>query len=138
MKPFALVLQSSTDYTRFDDVLSFVGEDGSGSFGLLAGHGRFMTTLVFGLARFRRAQDPALWHFLAVPGAVIYFANNELSVSTRHYLLDDDYARISTALMQQLLAEEQNLNTMKASLRELEEHMLRRLWQLRRVEEAGR
>ncbi len=38
-------------YERIDDVSSFVGEDDSGSFGLLARHDRFMTVLDFGLAR---------------------------------------------------------------------------------------
>ena len=32
---------------------SFIGEDDSGSFGILAGHARMMTMLGFGLARFR-------------------------------------------------------------------------------------
>lgn len=52
-------LQSATQYERVDDVTSFVGEDGSGSFGILAGHARAMTLLSFGLARFRIGND--LW-----------------------------------------------------------------------------
>ena len=54
------------------------------------------------------------WHYLALPGAVLYFQDNVLTLSTRHYLLDDDYMRISQALQQQLLAEEEQLHTMKA------------------------
>ncbi len=51
---------------------SFIGEDASGSFGLQAGHARFMTILEFGLARFRTAE--ADWQYLALPGALLYFA----------------------------------------------------------------
>ena len=38
--------------------MSFVGEDDSGSFGILPGHARVMTLLGFGLARFRVADRP--------------------------------------------------------------------------------
>ena len=78
------------------DVTAFVGEDPSGSFGLRAGHTRFMTMLVVGLARFQRSDE--VWQYLAIPGAVVYFHDNELVLSTRRYLLDDDYNRITEAL----------------------------------------
>ena len=61
MKNFSLSLRDVTRGETIDGVSSFVGEDASGSFGLLGGHARFMTTLVFGLARFR--TGPAQWHY---------------------------------------------------------------------------
>lgn len=131
MKPFHLHLQSATRYEHFDDVVSFVGEDDSGSFGLLANHARFMTALVFGLARLRRAGSED-WLFLAVPGALLYFADNRLTIDTRHYLLDTDFGRISDRLTQELVEEETRLYDMKESLRHMEEAMIRRLWEMRR------
>ena len=92
-------------------VSSFVGEDSTGSFGILAGHARMMTSLIIGLARFRVGEDN--WKYLALPGAVLYFHDNVLTLSTRRYLVDDDYMRISQALEQQLVAEEEQLHTMK-------------------------
>jgi len=108
-------------------VTSFVGEDASGSFGILAGHARMVTSLLIGLARFRSADGP--WRYLALPGAVLYFHDNVLTLCTRRYLLDDDYLRISQALQQQLLAEEEKLHTMKESLQRMEEAVLKRLWE---------
>ena len=135
VKSFVLHLQDATHYERIEGVTTFVGEDDSGSFGILAEHGRMMTSLVFGLARFRIADAP--WEYLALPGALLYFVDNELSISTRRYLRDSDYSRISLALDEQLLAEEATLRGIKESLRRLEEGMFKRLRKLERGGDAG-
>ena len=128
MNPFTLLLQDASRSERIDGVSSFVGEDTSGSFGILSGHSRMMTTLVIGLARFRIGDTN--WQYLAMPGAVLYFFNNVLTLSTRRYLRDDDYTRISAALQGQLLAEEELLRATRESLRRMEESLLKRLWEL--------
>ena len=96
MKSFTLKLQDATHAEEITDVTSFVGEDASGSFGILAGHARMMASLIIGLARIRFSDKT--WQYLALPGAVLYFHDNLLTISTRHYLRDDDYIRISQAL----------------------------------------
>lgn len=63
MNTFTLQLQSATQFERIEGVASFVGEDASGAFGILTGHARMLTALVFGLARYRVGADP--WTFLA-------------------------------------------------------------------------
>ncbi len=130
MKTFTLRLQDATQSEEITGVTSFAAEDASGSFGILAGHARLMTSLIIGLARFRIGEER--WKYLAVPGAVLYFHDNELTLSTRRYLLDDDHMRISRALQEQLLAEEDALKTIKHSLRQMEEEALRRLWEMGR------
>lgn len=131
MRTFTLHLQSATQYERIEGVASFVGEDASGGFGILAGHARVMTALVFGLARFRQAEGP--WQYLALPGALLYGVGDDLFLSTRRYLRDEDAARIGRALDQELLAEETALRTVKDSLRRLEEELFKRLWRLGRA-----
>ena len=130
MNTFRLVLRDAAHSESFEDVSSFVGEDASGSFGILAHHTRLMTAPVFGLARFRIANDP--WQYLAMPGALLYFLNNELTINTRRYLIDSDYQRISAAIQEQLLAEEEAVKSMKDSLHRMEEEVLRRMWELNR------
>lgn len=130
MNTFVLHLQSGTQYERIEDVSSFVGVDASGSFGILAGHARMMTCLAGGLARFQRASG--MWRHLAHPGAALYFAENQLYLSTRRYLHDADYTRISTALRSELLAEEEKLLGMRESLKHLEDEMLKRIWGMQR------
>ena len=130
MNTFSMRLQDATHAEEIDGVSSFVGVDASGSFGILAGHARLMTTLVIGLARYRVGDGD--WQYLALPGAVMYFDRNLLTLSTRHYLQDSDYTRISNALQQELLAEEEMLRSVKESLQRMEEDVLKRLWKISR------
>jgi F-type H+-transporting ATPase subunit epsilon len=132
MSGFTLQLYDSRQNTRIDGVTSFVGEDASGSFGILPGHARMMTNLVFGMARFHRAETDD-WQYLAMPGAVLYFVDNTLSLATRHYLIDEDYERISRRLADELLAEEEELHELRESLKRMEEAMLKRMWEMGRV-----
>ena len=128
MNTFTVQLCSATRAERIDGVRAFVAEDPSGSFALLAGHARFITTLSIGLARFQCQDQP--WQYLALPGAVVYFKHDELSISTRRYFIDDDYTRVSAALQIQLITEEESLCAMKDSLHHMEGEMLKRLWRL--------
>ena len=130
MRTFTLRLQDATRAEQITGVTSFVGEDATGSFGILAGHIRMIALLTTGLARFRTGEES--WKYLAIPGAVLYFHNDVLTLSTRRYLLDDDYMRISQALQQQLVAEEEKLRSMKESLHHMEEEVLKRLWDMGR------
>jgi len=130
MTSFTLRMQDATRSEEIDGVTSFVGEDESGGFGILAGHARTMTVLTIGLARFRVGEGA--WSYLALPGGVLYFHNNVLTLSTRRYFIDDDYMRISQTLQQQLLVEEQELYAMKKSLHKMEHEVLKRLWEMGR------
>ncbi len=130
MKSFTLKLQDATRADVINQVGSFVGEDSSGSFGILADHARFMTSLLVGLARFRVGNED--WQYLALPGGVLYFSDNVLTLSTRHYLRDDDYMHISQALQLQLVEEEKKLQNTKESLSHMEEEVLKHLWEMSR------
>ncbi|MEA3275920.1 MAG: F0F1 ATP synthase subunit epsilon [Pseudomonadota bacterium] len=129
MKGFTLDLRDTGKAERIEGVTSFVGEDATGSFGILSGHARFMTVLGFGLARFRLDDGP--WQYLALPGALLYFVDNLMQITTRHYLRDEDYDRISRRLEEQMAAEERDLRAVKQSLRRMEEELLRRMWELK-------
>lgn len=135
MNTFTLQLYDATRQQRIENVTSFVGEDANGCFGLQAHHARFMTTLVFGLFRYRLQTDD--WQYLALPGGVLYFNDNELSISTRHFLIDSDFERISDLLKHQLLSEEETLSATRASLQKMERAMLVRLWNLQQHSEQS-
>jgi F-type H+-transporting ATPase subunit epsilon len=130
MKDFELQVCTADQTLQVAGVISFIGNDASGSFGLQAGHTRFMTLLEFGLARFYTADSA--WQYLALPGALLYFAEGRLWIGARRFLLDRDYVRISRLLREQLHTEEQALTETKASLRRMEEELLRRLWRVER------
>lgn len=130
MKLFTLLLQDASHAEKFEGISSFVGEDASGSFGILPSHARMMTSLVMGLARFRIGEQD--WQYIATPGALLYFNNNTLTLTCRHFFIDTDYMRISVALEEQLLEEETRLQSQKHSLRHMEEEVLKRLWEVGR------
>lgn len=136
MKTFVLHLQAATQYERIEGVGQFIGQDSSGSFGILAGHHRLLTSLGFGLARFCTAD--CRWQYLAMPGALLYFVNDELFLNTRQYVRDPDYARITQALDEQVRVDEANLRSVKDSLHRLEEEMFKRLWRTGRSREFWR
>ncbi|MGR8980527.1 MAG: F0F1 ATP synthase subunit epsilon [Gammaproteobacteria bacterium] len=130
MNQFILNLYDNSHELTIDSVTSFIGEDLSGSFGIWPNHARFMTVLVFGLARFRQGTDG--WRYLALPGGVLYFHENELTVSTRHFLIDPNLERISGLLEEQLIAEEENLRATRESLQRMEQAVLMRMLALQR------
>ena len=133
MSGLTLHLASATRYEQIADVESFIGEDASGSFGLLPGHAPFATVLEFGLARFRVAGEP--WQFVAAPGAVLRLAGSELHFSARRYVRDSDIESVRRALREQLAAEESALQEIRRSLHRLEQEMVKRLWELSRAGE---
>jgi F-type H+-transporting ATPase subunit epsilon len=128
MNDFPLHLYSTSRVDHFAGVTSFVGEDKSGQFGLMAKHARMTTVLTYGLARF--CVGGSDWRYLAVPGAVLYFVDNALHISTRRYIHGPDFRAVSRALDEQLLAEEQGLAEVKRSLKTLEQAMFQRLWRM--------
>jgi F-type H+-transporting ATPase subunit epsilon len=125
---FTLHLQSATQYVKLEDAASFVARDASGAFGLLARHERMMTALGFGMARIRTTAGA--WRYVALPGGLAYFADGELYVCTRRFVLGDDYRTVSAAVEESLRAEEQALKSLKQSVNRLEHEMVRRLWRL--------
>ena len=134
MNLFSLHLQDAEKSQSIAGLSSFIGEDESGSFGILAGHTRMMSSLVFGLARFR-ISDQA-WQYLALPGALLYFNENKLSISTERYVISDDYEQLSTLLQQQLCRELSTQQVAKRSLHQMEQELFKRLWESDREGQA--
>lgn len=130
MSALTLCLRSAVQSEDVAGVLSFVGTDASGSFGILPGRARFMTVLDYGLARYHTAAGG--WLYLACPGAVLYLADDRLTLSTRRYLRDADFDRISGLLRGQLAREEETLRSVKQNLQDLEQELFRRLRRLER------
>ncbi len=127
--PMVLHLQDATHTEEIGNVAAFWGRDGTGSFSLWPGHVRMMTSLEFGLARFRSGRE---WEYLALPGALLYLIDNHIYISTRRFVRDRNLDRISAVLERQLTQEERQLRQIKQSLHKMEEEMFKRLWELGR------
>ncbi len=134
MTGFLLQLQDATHTEQVPQVTAFWGVDPSGSFTIWPGHVRMMTSLEFGLARFRVAGE---WDYLALPGGLLYFVDNRLFICARRYVRDRDLDAISSVLESQLAEEEKELRQIRQSLRRMEDEMFKRLWRLGRKYRVG-
>lgn len=138
MNCFALHLHDSHGGDRFDDVVQFIAADGSGSFGILAGHARMLAVLRYGLARF--VDSAGRWHFLSLPGGVMSFADNRLTLATVRYFLGHERASICRQLEDEMARQDSDVHTSRATLTEIEHALLRRLGEMsgRMQEKAGK
>lgn len=83
---------------ELDDVLSFRGEDVSGSFGLLAGHEDFLTVLQPTVLRWRRASGEQ--GFCAVQGGVLSLRHQVLRVACRDGIVDNHLEQLEESIHQ--------------------------------------
>jgi F-type H+-transporting ATPase subunit epsilon len=128
VRDFALHLLGGDAGETIRGVVSFVGEDPSGSFGLMARHARFMTVLTYGLARLRLTDGRV--RYVGLPGGLLYFDGRDLRISTRHYLVGDDAHAIGRSLATLARAEQRALAETLQKLHRLEAEMLHRLAEL--------
>jgi F-type H+-transporting ATPase subunit epsilon len=131
MKTFRLHLQSMTRSETIPEVVRFTGRDAAGSFGILADAYRRLTVLVFGLAHFQDAAGRT--EYLALPGGVLYFVENDLRIATTSYVRGASLDEVSAALDHEVRQEEDQLREIKQSLRRLDEEILKRMYELKRT-----
>lgn len=128
MKTFSLTLIDTLETTHFDTVTQFIGADAEGSFGLLADHIHTVALLRYGLARF--ADNRGIWHFLAMPGGVLRFVNNQLTITTVRYFLGDSEDAICESLEAALQQTDSEVYKAKAALSKIEHSLIKRLVEL--------
>ncbi len=128
MNTFVVHLHASRGTDHFDDVVQFIAADDSGSFGLLAGHAPLVAVLRYGLARF--VDRTGRWRYLALPGGVLNFAGNCLTLATVRYFLGDESATICRQLAEEMARADSDVHSSRATLNEIEHALVRRLGEL--------
>lgn len=124
MRSFTIELSSEDNFERVEGVTSFVATDASGSFGILADRELLVTTLAWGLCWLRNDDGE---HYIALPGGVLYFAENVLRICARRYLRADEPARIVEQLKDDMRAEREVTRDMHDLLHKLDRELLIRL-----------
>lgn len=132
MMAFNVHLLSNTQKEVLTQVVSFVGRDTSGKFGILAYHTKMMACLAYGLAQLRYETNEM--EYLAIPSGLLYFINNELYITTHHYIRSKNYTDIVMALEQRLLYEEKKVQSIKNSIHQLDKEMLKSLLELKSID----
>ena len=113
---------------QFSDVTKFIGAGEDGQFGVLAGHARMVALLRYGLSRF--CDSAGVWRYLVLPGGVLRFAGNRLTVTTVRYFLGDDRDEICQRLADEMEQCDSEVHTARAALSEIERSLVRRLAEL--------
>jgi F-type H+-transporting ATPase subunit epsilon len=109
-------------------VSQFIGADAGGSLGLLASHAHCVAVLRYGLARFREADGA--WRYLTMPGGVLRFADNRLTITTVRYFLGDDPDLLCERLAEEMARADSDIHAARATLTEIERSLMRRLAEL--------
>lgn len=124
MRTFPLTLLDSRGSDRFAQVCQFIGADGSGAFGVLAGHEALVAVLRYGLARF---EDAGGWHYAAIPGGILHFRDNALSVVTVRYFLGVNADELAERLTQEMARDDSELVAARQTLAKIDRTLVRRL-----------
>jgi F-type H+-transporting ATPase subunit epsilon len=125
MNTFTLILIDTAETARFENVRQLIAADAEGSFGVLAGHAHSVALLRHGLARFLDAGGS--WRYLALPGGVLRFADNRLTITTVRYFLGDDPEAICAELEAALRQTDSEVHRSRAALSEIERSLVKRL-----------
>lgn len=128
MSAFALTLLDSTQVQRFDAVTECIAADATGSFGILAGHERTVAVLRYGLLRF--VNGDGAWHYAALPGGVLRFADNTLNIVASRFFLGDEREALADKLAAEMAREDSDIHSARATLAQIERTLMRRLGEL--------
>ena len=96
MNTFSCICRARPNMSGLKTCRVSVGEDDSGSFGILPEHARMMTLLVFGLARFRVTGQH--WDILGFAGRSGLFRRWPTLFQYQRYLRGKDYESLSAPL----------------------------------------
>ena len=128
MSSFILTLLDSRGQDQFTNVTQFIGADNSGSFGILAGHQHIVALLRYGLARF--CDISGRWRYIALPGGVLRFSENHLTLTSVRYFLGEDRAVICQQLDAEMAQLDSEVHSARATLSEIEQSLVKRLSEL--------
>jgi F-type H+-transporting ATPase subunit epsilon len=128
MKTFALDLCDSMQTTHFPAVTELVAADGSGAFGIRAGHARFVAALRYGLLRFSTADGTI--RYAALPGGILRFADDRLEIVSARFFLGDERSGLVQKMTQELAREDSDVRQSRLALARIEQTLMRHLGEL--------
>lgn len=135
MSAFSLSFCGAGTIERFDGVVRFVGADGGGSFGILPHHEATVAVLRWGLARFE--DTSGTWRYAALPGGVLRFAGDAMTIVAARYFIGTDRAALAERLAADLARADSALRTMRDTLDGIERTLVRRLNDLGQARPGG-
>ncbi|HTX02268.1 MAG TPA: hypothetical protein VMD07_01205 [Candidatus Acidoferrales bacterium] len=127
MSDFRLDLVSEERHESIDRIVSFIGADESGSFGILANRESLITILSWGLCRFTTADGAT--EYVGMPGGVLSFGERLLRIATPRYVRAAESETLLRQLDDRMKTEEEDRRRLREVLHNLDREFLRRLAQ---------
>ena len=125
MKTFPLELNDSSQTQLFEQITQCICADASGSFGILAGHIPMVAILRYGLVRFQ--EQGGNWRYAALPGGILRFADNRLTITSIHCFLGNNRDALVQQLTKAMETEDSDIHSARRTLAQIEESLIRRL-----------
>ena len=125
MNGFRLSLLDCRGSDHFEHVNQFIGADATGTFGVLAGHAPMVAVLRYGLARF--LDDVGKWRYVALPGGILRFSHNAMSLVAVRYFHGDDPGTLVERLAQEMAQDDSELSAARQTMAKIDQALLRRL-----------
>lgn len=130
VKTFMLQVQGLNDAWQLAEAVSFIGTDGSGRFGLQAGHEYFVTLLEPGLVQV--CDTNGAWLYIAQPGAVLVFKQGTLEIACTEFMQGTDPDILLNTMEQRWQRDDLDLHAARSSIFQVEQTLARKIWQLNR------
>lgn len=128
MKSFCLTLMGLNQHLVLAEVVSLIGEDNSGQFGVLASHEPMLACLQPGIVRITAQDKKRL--YLAQPGAILQVEPSGVQLVTSRYLISEYIDKLMPMLDELWQTEQQRRTQDKQNQWQLEQALARKLWQL--------
>ena len=87
-----------------------------------------VAVLRYGLLRF--LNGTGVWHYAALPGGVLRFADNSLSIVASRFFLGNERAVLVDKLAAEMAREDSDIHSARATLAQIERTLMRRLGEL--------
>ncbi len=125
MRTFTLTVMDGAAVTVFENITQCIAADASGAFGIMADHEPAVAVLRYGLLRFCDADG--VWRYAAMPGGVLRFERNRLSLMTVTCFIGDARDALVGRLAQEIARADSEARTSRSALNEIEHLIMRRL-----------
>ena len=108
------------------DILMLRAEDDSGGFGILPGHGEFLTALAISVISWAKADG--IRHFCAVRrGVLAVTASRDVEVATREAFIGDDLTKLDETVLARFRTDTETERTERAESARLQLNAIREI-----------
>ena len=116
---------------KIDDVISFVGSDASGSFGIMAHRLPLVTILTFGIATLKKIDKSI--EYLGLSGGVLSFKDNTLTIISLFAIKSRKLDKLANTLNDAVKGDEERSKKIRGYIQKLDEEIMKRIKEMESI-----